>query len=249
MRSLPTSGLCSIAVVAGLFLAGCATPPPIPPVPPAAKALHTEPGPEWWMIRHEGFNQQAQKGGFDVLFVGDSITQGWSGAGRTAWAREIAPLKAANFGIGGDRTEHVLWRFEHGNLDGALQPKVMVIMLGTNNTGRRQDKPEEIAAGVGAILKKFHARFPQAKILLLGIFPRGATAQDPLRQNNEATNKLLAQYAGHWNIRYLDLGPKFLAADGTLSPEIMPDRLHLSPKGYQIWADAVVPELKAALGN
>lgn len=235
--------------VAGLLAGGCATPPPIPKVPATAKALMPEPREKGWLTRHEKFNQQAAGGGFDVLFVGDSITQGWEGAGKDVWAKEIAPLKAANFGISGDRTEHVLWRFEHGNLEGKLNPKVMVLMLGTNNTGHRKDKPEEIAAGDGAILKMFHARFPDAKILLLGIFPRGADSTDALRMNNDAANRILATYDGCWNIKYLDIGRKFLEPDGALSKEIMPDRLHLSPKGYQIWADAVVPEIKAALAK
>lgn len=243
-------GLVMALSVAAVFMAGCATPPPpIPAVSTTAKSLCPEPREGGWMKRHESFNQLAARGGFDVLFVGDSITQGWEGSGKQVWEKDIAPLTAANFGIGGDRTEHVLWRFENGNLKGKLNPKVMVLMLGTNNTGHRRDKPEEIAAGVGAILKKFHDRFPDAKIILLGIFPRGATATDSLRVNNEAANKIMATFNGCWNIKYLDIGPKFLGPDGTLSKEIMPDLLHLSPKGYQIWADAVVPEIKAALAK
>ena len=242
-------GLVLTVAVASLLTGGCATPPPIPKASPTAKALMPEPRDKGWLTRHEKFNQQASEGGFDVLFVGDSITQGWEGSGKAVWAKDIAPLKAANFGISGDRTEHVLWRFENGNLKGKLNPKVMVLMLGTNNTGHRKDKPEEIAAGVGAILKTFHARFPDTKIVLLGIFPRGGNATDVLRVNNDAANKILATFNGCWNIQYLDIGQKFLEADGTLSTEIMPDRLHLSPKGYQIWADAVVPEIKAALAK
>jgi len=238
-----------MVVMSGLFMAGCATTPPIPTVPATAKSISPEPRDGGWMKRHESFNALAKKGGFDVLFVGDSITQGWEGNGKDVWAKAIAPLGAANFGIGGDRTEHVLWRFEHGNLEGAMSPKVMVLMLGTNNTGHRKDKPEEIAAGVGAILKTFHERFPKTKILLFAIFPRGATLADPARVNNDAANKLLATYDGFWNIKYLDINARFLTPDGTLTREVMSDLLHPGPQGYQIWADAVVPELKAALGK
>lgn len=237
-------------MVVGWLMAGCATtPPPIPVVPVTSKATTPAPTTSGWMARYKHFNELAAKGGFDVLFVGDSITHGWDNGGKAVWDKEIAPFTAANFGISGERTEQVLWRFEHGNLDGKLNPKVMVFMLGTNNTGHRKDKPEEIAAGVGAIMKTFHARFPKAKILLLAIFPRGATATDPLRVNNEAANALLAKFDGHWNIKYLDINQKFLTPDGILSRAIMPDLLHPNAKGYQIWADAVVPEIKAALGR
>lgn len=240
-----TVGLALVAL-----LAGCATPtstpPPIPVVAKDCKAIVPDPH-LGTMPRHEKFNALAKAGGFDVLFVGDSITHGWEGGGKAVWDEKIAPFKAANFGIGGDRTEHVLWRFEHGNLDGALNPKVIIIMIGTNNTGHRKDKPEETAAGIGAICAKLHERFPQAQQLLLAIFPRSAKPTDELRVINDNVNKLIAQYNGHWNIKYLDINAKLLEADGTLSRDIMPDLLHPNAKGYAIWADALVPEIQAAL--
>jgi lysophospholipase L1-like esterase len=149
-------------------------------VPATSKALIPESRDKnkGWLTRHERFNELAAKGGFDVLFVGDSITQAWEGHGKNIWAKEIAPLSAANFGISGDRTEHVLWRLERGNLDGKLDPKVIVLMLGTNNTGKRRDKPEEISAGVGVILTKLNDRFPKAKVLLFAIFSRGGKVSD-----------------------------------------------------------------------
>jgi lysophospholipase L1-like esterase len=232
-----------------VLLAGCATtstPPPIPVVAKNTKAIVPDPH-NGTMPRHEKFNALAKAGGFDVLFVGDSITHGWEGGGKAVWDEKIAPFKAANFGIGGDRTEHVLWRFEHGNLDGALNPKVIIIMIGTNNTGHRKDKPEETAAGIGAICAKLHERFPQAQQLLLAIFPRSAKPTDEMRVINDNVNKLIAQYNGHWNIKYIDLNAKLLEADGTLSKDIMPDLLHPNAKGYAIWADALVPEIQAAL--
>ncbi len=221
--------------------------PVIPHVSPKSHAIRPQERPsKWWQDRNAGFNDQAARGGFDVLFAGDSITQGWENKGKEIWAAQIAPLKAANFGISGDRTEHLLWRFQNGNLDGDLDPKVLVLMVGTNNN-RRKDLPEDIAAGVGAILETFHARFPKARILLLAIFPRGESPTDPMRVNNDATNELLAKYDGHWNVKYVNINPTFLAADGTLSREVMPDLLHLSPQGYQTWADAIVPEIKGVL--
>lgn len=250
MRRVPYA--LSIAVaVSGLSIPAYAeAPPPVPEVPATAKSVTPAPGKNvsiWEVKRHEYLDKQAAAGGFDVMFVGDSISQNWEYFGYDIWTQEMVPLKAANFGVHGDRTENVLWRFTHGNLEGALKPRVMVLMIGTNNTGLRQDKPEEIAAGVGAIVKVFHERFPAAKILLLAIFPRGETPASPMRMNNEAANKLLAGFDGYWNIRYLDINAKFLAADGTLSKEIMPDLLHPNAKGYRIWADAIIPEIKAAL--
>src|SRR5439155_4166309 len=119
----------------------------------------------------------AKRGGVEVLFLGDSITDAWGGEGHGRGAtgskifeEEFVPLKTANFGIGGDRTEHVLWRLQHGELKG-IQPNVVMLMIGTNNTG--SNSAEEIAAGITAIVKEIHQRSPTTKILLLGVFPRG----------------------------------------------------------------------------
>lgn len=201
--------------------------------------------------RHANFNAVSLKGEAELVFLGDSITQGWEGAGRQVWEQKWAPLKAANFGIGGDRTEHVLWRLENGNFDG-LKPKAIVLMIGTNNTGHQkpggyQCPAEQTAAGVKAILDKLKAKCPGAKILLLGIFPRGADNNDTFRRQNEATNALIKTNADDKTVFYMDIGQKFLQPDGTLTQEIMPDRLHLSPKGYEIWAEAIEPKVKELL--
>ena len=246
-----TVGLALIALFTGYatFAQTSPIPPPIPQVPPDTAAIKPESRVEqaWWKQRHEKMNAEAKAGGFDVMFVGDSITQGWEGHGKAVWGQKIAPFKAANFGIGGDRTEHVLWRFENGNLDGTLNPKVIIIMIGTNNTGHRKDKPEETAAGVGAICAKLHNRFPAAQMLLFAIFPRSAKPTDEMRRINDNVNKIIAQYNGHWNIKFLDINAQLLEKDGTLSKSIMPDLLHPNAKGYQIWADVLGPEIQAAL--
>lgn len=213
---------------------------------------------EGWMKRHESFNEISKKGEATLVFLGDSITQGWSGAGKEAWAKHWAPLNAANFGIGGDRTEHVLWRLENGNFDG-LKPKLVVLMIGTNNTGHQgrpqkelngaiyNCKAEHTADGVRAILDKLAAKLPNTKVLLLGIFPRGATPTDKYRQQNEATNALIAKFADDKKVFYMDIGKTFLQPDGTLSKDIMPDLLHLSPKGYELWSEAIEPKVKELL--
>ena len=137
--------------------------------------------------RHESFNVISKQGEAQLVFLGDSITHGWDGKGKAVWTKDWAPLKAANFGIGGDRTEHVLWRLEHGNFDG-LKPKAIVLMIGTNNTGHQgrpqkeldgavyQCTAEQTAEGIKAILAQLRQKCPDAKILVLGIFPRGAEA-------------------------------------------------------------------------
>lgn len=197
-----------------------------------------------WMVQHEGFNARAKKGDVDVVFLGDSITQGWGGAGKEIWTRRYAPLKAANFGIGGDRTQHVLWRVQNGNFDG-ITPKVVVLMIGTNNLG--SNTPPQIAEGVTAIVKEIQTRTPATKILLLGVFPRSEKATDPARAKIGQINADIAKLDDGKQVFFLDIGAKFLQPDGTLTRDIMPDLLHLSPAGYQIWADAIQDKLAELL--
>ncbi len=219
---------------------------------PVNVATTPVPRPEPGLVaRHAQFNEISKKGEAELVFLGDSITQGWEGSGNHVWAETWAPLKAANFGIGGDRTEHVLWRLENGNFDG-LKPKAIVLMIGTNNTGHQGRNgylcsAQQTADGVKAILDKLKAKAPKAKILVLGIFPRGANSADKFRQQNEATNAIIKGYADDKTVFYMDIGARFLQPDGTLTKEIMPDLLHLSPHGYQIWADAIEPKVKELL--
>ena len=204
---------------------------------------------DWCREMHADFNRQAQVGGYRVLFLGDSITQGWRDAGRQVWARRIAPLRAAQFGVSGDRTEQLLWRLQNGNLDGAGRPDVVVLMIGTNNTGHRMDPPAAIAAGVGAILDIIRAKLPKAKILLLAIFPRGAGPNDRMRRNNAAANEKIAAFGQRPGVTFLDINAAFLAPDGTLRRDLMPDLLHPNAKGYDVWATALLPKLKELLGD
>jgi lysophospholipase L1-like esterase len=192
-----------------------------------------------WMKRQDLINSRAKEGA-NLVLIGDSITQGWEGAGKEVWAKYYTPRKTLNAGIGGDRTQHVLWRLDHGNIDG-LKPKLAVIMIGTNNA--RDNKPEDTAAGIKAIVEKLRAKLPETKLLILAIFPRGEQPGDPLRLKNIAANEIVKKLADDKNVYYLDIGPKFVNADGTLGREIMPDLLHLSPKGYQIWAESIEPEV------
>ena len=197
-----------------------------------------------WKKRHESFVARAEKGDVDVLFLGDSITQGWEGAGKAVWADKFKDWNAANFGIGGDRTEHVLWRITDGKELVGIDPKLAVIMIGTNNVS--SNSAEQIAGGVKAILDALHKAKPKTKVLLLGVFPRSgmavpkdATAAAVLQPKIQQINDLIAKFDDGKTVHYLDFGAKFLNDKGELPKALMPDYLHLSPAGYQIWADAI----------
>ncbi len=189
---------------------------------------------------HERFVKIAQEGKTQLLFLGDSITAGW-GSKKDIWDKAFGAYTPANFGIGGDRTQHVLWRITNGELDG-IKPKAAVLMIGTNNSG--SDSAEGIAKGITAIVETLRAKQPQAKILLLAVFPRGEKASpNPGRDKLKQVNAIIAKLHDGQHIHYLDIGDKFLQPDGSLSKAIMPDFLHLSAAGYQIWADAISPKL------
>jgi len=193
--------------------------------------------------RHKEFLAIAKKGGVEVLFLGDSITHGWEG--QKAWKEYFEPLKAANFGIGSDETGHVLWRLTEGKELEGISPKVVVLTIGTNNTWR--DSAPQIAQGIKVIVKTIQEKSPRTKVLVLGIFPRGEIADTPMRQNLANINRIVAKLDDGKTVKYLDIGPKFLEKDGSLSKTIMPDFLHLSPRGYEIWAESITPTLKEML--
>jgi lysophospholipase L1-like esterase len=196
---------------------------------------------KWWQDRHGGFVARAKKGDVNVVFIGDSITHDWEGKGKEVWKKNFEPLKAANFGIGGDQTSHVLWRITKGKELEGISPKAFVVMIGTNNMGHQTAK--QIAGGVKAIVGELKKQKPKAQILLLAIFPRDAMPGTANRKKIAETNKILAKLADK-QVHYLDIGDKFLDKKGVLSKDIMPDALHLSEKGYGIWADAINDKLK-----
>ena len=200
-----------------------------------------------WMARHEGFVKETKKGGVDILFIGDSITDMWRNKGVNVWSKCYAPRHAANFGIGGDRTQHVLWRIEHGELDG-IKPKVTVVMIGTNNSN--SDSPDDIAKAIRMIIDEIHARVPETKILLLAVFPRNKPTDKPGQMDKiHQVNDLIAKYDDGRTVKFLDIGLKFLGPDGRVPADIMADFLHPTEKGYQIWADAMNPTLDAMMKN
>lgn len=222
---------------------------PAPAAPEAKKsntAIKPEPvGADWWGKRHEAIKERVKQGNVDLLFIGDSITHGWEGDGKDVWAKFYAPRNAVNQGFGGDRTQHVLWRLDNGEVDG-ISPKLAVVMIGTNNSNGEDNTAEEIAEGIIAIIEKLNVKLPKTKVLVLGIFPRDEKPC-PQREKNAKASALVEKYIaektakgkGARKLQYLDIGSKFLAPDGTLPKDIMPDFLHPNAKGYQIWADAI----------
>ncbi len=178
----------------------------------------------------------------DLIFDGDSITDFWQGNGRAVWQERYGKLNAFDFGIAGDRTENLLWRLDQGQVDN-LRPKLVLLMIGTNNIGART--PQQIADGVKAIIDEYQKRCPEATILLQAIFPRSPKPTDLPRILVKQVNDIISHYGDGKKVIYIDFGDKFLQPDGTLSPDIMPDFLHPSPKGYEIWADAIQSQIDA----
>lgn len=204
-------------------------------------------GDQWWRDRHEACVAKTQAGGHELIFIGDSITQGWEGSGRPTWDKYYAHRKAANFGFSGDRTEHVLWRMENGEIVG-LKPKVAVVMIGTNNLGHGSSDVPATVLGIRAILAKLSDVMPKTKILLLGIFPRGGTATDRLRMMCADASGTIAGFASK-QVTFLDIGRHFLTRDGEMWRGLMPDLLHPNANGYEIWAKAMEPTLARLLGE
>jgi lysophospholipase L1-like esterase len=222
-------------------------PPLIAPNPAGASVAAPRPWAQAdWLAQHDGFVARAAQGGIDVLFLGDSITAFFPTRGAEVWNREIAPLGTiANFGISGDRTQFVLWRAQHGELDGS-QARVVVIMAGTNNLASAA--APDIARGVAAIVAEVRARLPDAVGLLNAILPRGAP-DDPLRAKLADVNARIATLADGDHVRWIDAGSGFVGLDGRIVDALMPDGLHPSAAGYDVWATFLRPAIAEALSN
>jgi lysophospholipase L1-like esterase len=211
------------------------------PPPGVNTAAYPEPRQEW--VEHVQINidharKQQQTAPIQLIFDGDSITDRWQNVGTKTWQERYGKLGAFDFGISADRTQHLLWRLDHGQVDG-LQPRLIALMIGTNNLG--SNSVQEIADAVTAIVKEYQARCPKAVILLQAIFPRGKDPADPTRAKIKAVNEIIAKLQDGKRVIYIDIGDKFLQPDGTISADIMPDYVHPSAKGYEIWADAIQP--------
>lgn len=195
----------------------------------------------WWLPRHE--EKLAEKDAMervDLVFLGDSITQAWEKEGADVWQTFYQPRHALNLGFNGDKTENVLWRLAHGEVDN-IQPKLLVLLVGTNNAGHRMDKAEDTALGVKQILSVLAEKLPQTKILLLAIFPRSAKPTQKLRILNEQVNQIIRTYADDEKVFFRDINQVFLDEKGHLTSNIMSDFLHPNASQYQIFAEAIEP--------
>jgi (4-O-methyl)-D-glucuronate---lignin esterase len=223
-------------------------PPAVIPSPPRPNSAIIPQLNSGFMRAHSNFVEIAKRGDIDVLFMGDSITDWWRSAGRGRGTNDVVPyggkavfekhfgsLKVANFGIAGDTTQGVLWRLQNGEGEG-YKPKAIMLMIGTNNTGR--NSPAEIAMGIADVVFELRKDFPDAKILLLAVFPRSGP-NTRVRAQIDEINKLILALHDNRHVFYQDIGPLFLAADGSIPVDIMSDGLHPTSKGYEIWAGAV----------
>lgn len=208
---------------------------------------------DWWTARHAELCKRGDQKGVKLMLIGDSITQGWENEGKDVWAKFYTPRCAINLGIGGDRTQHVLWRLRNGNIAGFIKspedaPQAAVLMIGTNNSNGNDNTAEEIGAGIEAIVKELRSKLPNTKVLILAIFPRGEKP-NAQREKNAKASEIASKLADGKMVHFMDIGAKFLEDDGTLTRDIMPDLLHLSPRGYEIWAEAIEGKVKEMVGE
>ncbi len=229
------------------------TPPavvqPSPTPEPSAAPWIAAPRPwgtQAWLDEHEQFAARARQGGIDVLFLGDSIVAFFATRASDVWDARIAPLgNVVDFGIAGDRSQFVLWRVQNGELDGS-GARVVVVMAGTNNLATAT--PDDVARGIAAIVGAVRAKLPNAVVVLNAILPRG-TPDDPLRAKAADVNARIATLADGDHVRWVDAGPGFVDGSGALLPGLMPDGLHPSPAGYEVWATALRPVLVDVLSK
>jgi beta-glucosidase len=194
-----------------------------------------------WYQQHEDLVKRDKAGDIDILMVGDSITEGWHNS--PLWEKHYLPMKAADFGIGGDTTQNVLWRLTKGREIEGLSPKVATLLIGVNNLNLNPDSAEDTAKGIVAVVKTLRKKLPKTKVLLFGVFPCDEQPTSGKRAQIAEINKRIALLADGDHVRFLDIGAKLMNADGTISKEIMPDFLHPSAKGYEIWSEAMDPVL------
>jgi len=204
-----------------------------------------------WYARHLAVLELDKTQKPDVVLIGDSITHFWSGEpvsdirnGPISWDRTFRGMSVLNLGFGWDRTQNVLWRLEHGQMDG-LTPRAIILNIGTNNltgtSNARTNTPAEIAQAIALICRKLHAMSPGSRIVVMGVFPRGREPASPLRAPIGATNALLPQALRDCRqVTFLDIGSRFITADGTLPAGLMPDGTHPSEAGYAIWGQAII---------
>jgi len=198
-----------------------------------------------WIQRHELMNRQAQQGHIDLIYVGDSIVEHFNKQGKEVWAHYYADRNPLNLGISGDRTEHVLWRLDHGNIEG-IAPKLAIVMIGQNNGGL--NTAEEIAEGVTAIIQRLRTKLPDTKVLLLAIFQR-REKPTPERAVLDKANEIVSKLADGKHVFYMNINHIFVRPDGTIPRSLMYDFEHPTPLGHRVWAEAIDPKVAELMGD
>jgi lysophospholipase L1-like esterase len=223
-------------------------PSPLPVLPQGVNpAAYPYPRTDWFerVVRNNA-TATAQSKNIKIIFDGDSITDGWQGPGKLIWQDHYVKLGAMNYGLPGDRTQNLLWRLAQGQAVG-LSPKLIVLMIGTNNFNSRSDSPAAIAMAIKEIITRYRSLCPDAVILLQGVLPRGADPMDQKRDQIKQLNTLISSNADGEMVLFIDFGEKFLLPDGRIDKDLMPDCLHPNEKGYEIWAAAIQPLLEEML--
>ena len=212
---------------------------------PATQAVSRPVSTGWklWMKHHADRKAWVKDRKVDLLMVGDSIVFRWGRTGKKVWDEYYAKRNACNIGSSGDRTQHMLWHLQNGGLEGA-NPKLVLVMIGTNNRGKPENKGADTAYGILALLKEIHKQLPESKILLMATFPRGKSPTDIGRLRNIQINEIIRTYADDKIVHWLDIGDVFLDEKGGLIKELMPDGLHPSEEGFKVWAEAMEPHIK-----
>jgi lysophospholipase L1-like esterase len=238
-----------LASLAGSALMNCPIPVPAEPEKPWLPSPRREDYP-WmsrieWCERFQNNLEDPARHGTRLVFMGDSITQGWTDLAFDTWSQAFGHLQPLRLGIGGDRTQNLLWRMDQGELKD-LNPRVLVLLIGINNLNGG-DSPEATARGVQSLVEQMQRHLPSTQLLLLGLLPSGAMADDPLRSRIQETNQRLAALSRE-RVYYADIGSSFLTSDGSIDPQLMPDFLHPSPEGYRVFAKALAPHLARLFG-
>ncbi|UTF59978.1 GDSL-type esterase/lipase family protein [Gilvimarinus sp. DA14] len=244
MKLSQTLTALSLATVTGFFsLTACAAPLSVQPVPRTKQF-------DWmsvsgWYQRHAADVALAEQGEARIVFLGDSITEGWD---HQIWQEHFAPLQAVNFAIGGDLTQNMLWRFAHGNVE-QLDPELVVMMAGVNNYLHNKATPEDTFTGVKKLLDEALSAYPNAKVILQAILPFGEQPGTAERQWVKDTNTLLQTLAENNRVSFYDFGEVFLQPDGRISKEVMGDYLHPNANGYSLWITSLLPVVQSTLGE
>jgi len=198
-----------------------------------------------WILRHESMNQKARQQRVDLIYVGDSIVQHFENQGKEVWEHYYAGRNALNLGVSGDRTEHVLWRLDHGNIDN-ISPKLAIVMIGQDNGGHNTGA--EIGEGITAVVQKLRTRLPATKILLLGVFQR-REKPTPEREVLAQANEIASKLADGKMVFYLDINYLFVQPDRTIPRSLMYDFEHPTPLGHRVWAEAIEPKVAELMGD